>query len=147
MKRIILTRKVQNLNHTLSTLHVEDEQGNILFSCVALERGWQNNKRNVSCVPAGVYRCVFEFSPKFNRKLWELKGVPNRSECKFHPANYWHQLEGCIALGYAYKPNAFDDYGTLMHSSNAINDFHRILKNDLVCNLYVFTASHLNNSI
>jgi len=40
-----------------------------------------------------------EHSPKFRKKLWEIYGVPGRSETKFHVANYWHQLNGCIALG------------------------------------------------
>lgn len=70
-----------------------------LFSAQSLERGWLDNEPNKSCVPVGEYHCVYEYSDSFNKKLWELYGVEGRSECKFHSANYWHQLNGCIALG------------------------------------------------
>jgi hypothetical protein len=64
-----------------------------------LERAWKDNQADVSCVPCGDYPCKFEHSARFDRKLYELKGVPGRSECKFHVANYVHQLQGCIGLG------------------------------------------------
>lgn len=69
------------------------------FSACSLERGWVDNEPNVSCVPLGEYHLVYEHSPRFDRKLWELKDVPNRTECKFHASNYFYQLNGCIALG------------------------------------------------
>lgn len=34
--------------------------------------------------PDGVYELRYEHSPKFNTKLWEIYGIPNRSEIKFY---------------------------------------------------------------
>jgi len=70
-----------------------------VYECICLELPYKNNQRRVSSVPEGVYDIVLEYSPAFKTVLWELKGVPNRSECKIHVANYVNQLNGCIAPG------------------------------------------------
>ncbi len=122
-----LHRHNQDEKQTLGTVTVLVD-GNPVFSAVSLERGWQNNKRNVSCVPAGQYPLVLEYSPRFERELWELKEVPNRSEAKFHAANYWEQLNGCIALGVKSKDINNDNYLDVIKSRCAIASFHEALK-------------------
>lgn len=98
MIEFILIRRAYEQNQTLGILHlVEDTK--TLFTCRTLELAWRNNLPQVSCVPAGKYRMVYEHSEKFNRKLWELKDVPGRDEIKFHVANFADQLLGCIAVG------------------------------------------------
>jgi hypothetical protein len=86
-----------------------------------LELPWMSNRRGVSCVPDGRYKLVFEYSPRFRRKLWELKNVPGRSEIKIHPANHTGQLHGCIALGEWVG-------GVLTSSRDAVERFHDLLK-------------------
>ncbi len=87
-----LHRYWQDNNQTsgIVTVFVDNKP---VFSAVSLERGWRNNESNVSCVPAGEYPLILEYSPRFKKELWELKNVPNRSEAKFHSANYWNQLK------------------------------------------------------
>jgi len=99
MKQVIIDRFKITHNYSLGTCYVKHEDGSVDYVGKTLERGWRDNKSRVSCVPAGVYSLKLEHSPRFKKKLWELYGVPNRSECKFHAANYWRQLNGCIALG------------------------------------------------
>lgn len=70
--------------------------GRVLYT---LEREWLDNKPNVSCVPAGTYRCVYSYSPRFGLRLYLLDQVPGRSGIRIHPANLARQLNGCIALG------------------------------------------------
>lgn len=72
--------------------------------CRTLELPWRENRRQVSCIPAGTYQCTIVQSPKFGR-VYEVKGVPGRSAVLIHPANFagdaalgWTtQLQGCIA--------------------------------------------------
>lgn len=103
MKTLLITRFKVLDDYSLGMIFVKDEEGMLTYLAKTLERGWVDNQKNVSCVPKGIYNLKLEHSPKFNRNLWELYGVPNRSECKFHSANYWRQLNGCIALGHAHK--------------------------------------------
>ena len=78
----------------------------------------------------GEYKCVYEYSPRFERNLWELKDVPNRSECKFHASNYWKQLNGCIALGVTAENIGLDFRLDDTNSSNNMDTFHRLLKSE-----------------
>ncbi|WP_372744295.1 DUF5675 family protein [Lutibacter sp.] len=125
---IKLHRYSQDQNQSLSTTVILDDSNNPLYSSITLERGWRNNKQGESCIPAGVYDVVLEYSPKFKKDLWEIKNVPNRSECKFHSANYWHQLNGCIAPGRRPKYLNSDKYLDVTDSVNTLKDFHAALK-------------------
>lgn len=97
-KRILLTRIFSDEKHTLGILQVI-QNGEIIFTCKTVERPWVGNRNGESRVPHGMYQIVLQRSQKFQTSLWELKGVPNRSEAKIHKANYASQLEGCIAVG------------------------------------------------
>lgn len=128
--KIVIVRDWQDKNQTLGKCTVYDNNDKPLFSALSLERGWRNNQKNISCVPLGTYNCVLEYSPRFKKKLWELKDVPNRSECKFHSANYWYQLNGCIALGRTIKDINNDGYNDVTSSKATMNAFHKVLQNE-----------------
>ena len=100
----------------------------MIFTCPCIERGDKGNQKNVSSIPPGEYKIVKEWSPRFNTELWELKGVPNRSEVKIHASNYWHQLNGCIALGTYLAKIDSDGYIDLGASKRAINSFHKVMR-------------------
>jgi hypothetical protein len=104
------------------------ENGKDIFLAKSLERANNNNQRNISCIPQGEYLCVLEYSNKFDCDLWEIKGVPNRSECKFHSANYWHDLNGCVALGDKFMDIDKDGFRDVLNSNNTMKEFHKTLK-------------------
>ena len=104
------------------------EKGKDIFLSKSLERADNNNQRNISCIPQGEYLCVLEYANKFDCDLWEIKGVPNRSECKFHSANYWHDLNGCIALGSKFADINNDGFRDVLNSKNTMKKFHKVLE-------------------
>ena len=81
------------------------------FYCYTVEQPWNNNKPYKSCVPVGEYELIEYRSPKYsdtyalhNPKLdvyayKEYAGENDRFACLLHPANWTHQLQGCIAFG------------------------------------------------
>ncbi len=127
---IKIQRLWQNANQTFGICTVIGDNDMPLFVSLCVERGWRNNQQSISCIPkdSGPYKVIWEKSNKFKRFLWEIKGVPNRSETKFHIANHWHQLNGCIALGRRPKDIDNDGYMDVTSSTSTINDFHRALK-------------------
>lgn len=143
-RTVVIIRDFQDQNQTLGTCTVYDESNKPIFSSVCLERGWRNNESNVSCVPLGNYPIVFEYSSKFKMDLWELKSVPNRAECKFHVANYWYQLEGCIALGSSLKDINNDGYNDVVNSTNTLKAFHKALEGLTKCDLVIKTKNKCN---
>jgi hypothetical protein len=127
MPRIILRRTKHSPTHTLGVLTVVDEKEIQLYRCFSLELGWHNNAPRTSCVPSGVYTIKLEYSPAFKRKLWELKGVRNRSECKIHGANYVSQLLGCVAPGLAYSDLDKDGVIDITNSRVALQGIHEAM--------------------
>ena len=65
--------------------------------CRTIELPWNDNERNVSCIPEGKYLIKSRFT---DERGWhfEIANVPNRSFILFHPANdALKELRGCIA--------------------------------------------------
>lgn len=75
-----------------------------LFSGELPDRG---NAPRISCIPEGIYRVEWTWSPKLKRFTYRVLGVPRRDGILLHPANLmgdatkgWQaQLEGCISPG------------------------------------------------
>ena len=127
-KPIIRIHRInQDKNQTLGTCTVLDHNNKLVFTSLSLERGWRNNENRVSCYPAGIFTVKLEYSDRFKKMLWEVKNVPGRSECKFHAANYWAQLEGCTALGLRVRDLNKDNYDDITHSGDTMAEFHLAL--------------------
>lgn len=137
MKTVHIYRKTQDRNQTLGNLSVIDENGKPLFGSVVLERGWRNNEKGESCIPPGEYPLKLEWSPRFKMNLWEVYGVPGRSECKFHAANYWHQLNGCMAPGATLADLNKDGYNDVTNSKATLKKFMAVLEGDKEAKLIV----------
>jgi len=74
------------------------ENDDVIFSCKILELPDKGNQKKVSCIPIGIYKLVPRSSQSKGDHL-EIQGVPGRSLCLIHIANYTRELEGCQAPG------------------------------------------------
>jgi len=128
MSNIFLYRIKGDRKQAMGMLVVRDQNGWPIYASVSMERGYMNNAQNISNVPAGTYPIVFEYSDKFDMKLWEIKGVAGRSECKIHAANYWYQLNGCISPGVEPTDLDGDGYLDVTHSADSLKSFHKALE-------------------
>lgn len=91
---------------TLGELYIGGE-----FQCYTIEQPWRDNRRFVSCIPAGEYDITKYDSPKYGAVvalsnpdlgvvIYETQaGETDRYACLIHAANWSHQLQGCIAPG------------------------------------------------
>ncbi|MFD2567602.1 DUF5675 family protein [Pseudotenacibaculum haliotis] len=128
MRKVTVIRDKVGRKSSHGICLVTDDKYNVIFSSQSLELGWLNNQRNVSCIPAGKYKLKLEWSPRFQKDLWEIYGVPNRSECKFHAANYAYQLNGCIALGRKRGDINADGILDVTHSRDTMRKFHKAME-------------------
>jgi len=101
--------------------------------CKSVERDWLSNAKNVSCVSEGLYELIEFQSPKFG-EVWALvnpalgvtvAGPTHRTHILIHPANYPHELEGCIAAGKSYFTQAFG----VSNSRTATKELFQELRN------------------
>lgn len=97
MLKAFLNRIVQNDKQTLGHLTLWDGSEK-LFDCVTLELAWKDNKRNVSCIPKGVYKVSPRHSETY-KNHFILEDVPNRSTILIHQGNFYTNTEGCILVG------------------------------------------------
>ena len=102
--------------------HLHIEANNALFSkwyvngrplCVGVE----NAKL---AIPPGAYIATMSYSPKFDAMYYELACVPKRDEILIHPANWPHELEGCLAPGMSL----FTRYNGVTNSRDARDALH-----------------------
>lgn len=141
MKKVYVIRDKIGRKLSLGLCVVIDlEDNKILFSSQSLERGWLNNVRNVSCIPAGVYNLKLEWSPRFQKDLWEIYDVPNRRECKFHAANFSRELNGCIALGKERRDLDKDELIDITDSRNTMKKFHEVMLGEQESILHVINS-------
>lgn len=66
--------------------------------CYTLCEAWRGNQKNISCIPDGEYDCAIVDSPKFG-KVYEIKGVPERTHILMHAGNTIEDTEGCELYG------------------------------------------------
>ena len=129
IRTLIIDRFSVDKTQAVGVATVLNAKGKPILTCKSLERGWNNNEKMISCVPKGRYTIKLEWSNRFGANLWELKNVPNRSECKLHSANYWNQLNGCIALGLSLRDINGDGEVDATSSRRAMKDFTRAMGN------------------
>jgi len=93
----------------------------------------RENRSNISCIPAGIYKCRWTYSNRFKRKMFLVDGVPDRAGIRIHAANlmgdvtlgYKAQLNGCIALG--EKLGSIDGQKAVLLSVPAIRKFEKLM--------------------
>lgn len=81
--------------------------------CYSLELPWNQNQKNISCIPSGVYKCKKVFSAKFGNVISVLD-VPDRSAILIHSGNSSKDTQGCILPGLDISP------GLVLNSKQAL---------------------------
>ena len=119
-------------------------QGVLRYGAVSfaltLERPWQDNQPNVSCIPSGRYRCQRVRSPKFGN-TFEVTNVPQRSHILFHSGNTLEDTHGCILVGEEFSGTW--DKPTLASSQRGFIEFLKLLDGVNVFELHIIDAPPL----
>ena len=116
---------------TLGKLYLNGE-----FYGHTLELSWQDNKKNVSCIPKGVYDVSKrhpEESASYKYQHLLVENVPDRNYILFHIGNYPKDTNGCILLGNTRALNFVGDsrnaFYNLMYDLQPYNKLELIIKN------------------
>lgn len=91
-----IVRQPSTSNGTFGTFY--DDKSNKL--CLTVELPWLDNTPQISCIPSGTYQVSQYASPKHGL-VWQILGVPDRSNIEIHPANDINDLLGCVGVGNA----------------------------------------------
>lgn len=102
---------------------------------LTLERPWAENQQNISCIPAGRYRCRRLHSPKFGN-TYEITEVPNRTHVLFHSGNTIEDTQGCILIGEEFSGTW--DRPMIVSSRRGFIEFMRYLDGALEFDLVIY---------
>jgi hypothetical protein len=92
-----ITRSSTTGKETLGTMICTN--GTNMLTLQTLELPWLNNMPNISCIPTGTYTVARTFSIRHLRWMYEILKVTQRDGIRLDVANYYYQLQGCVALG------------------------------------------------
>ena len=97
MINLLLIRDTFSKESTIGELFINGER-----ICDTLENSWQDNQRNISCIPEGVYpvrlRLPRESASRDYLHLL-VQEVPYRDWILFHRGNTAKDTSGCILVG------------------------------------------------
>ena len=97
-----------------------------------LELPWRDNRRKLSCIPAGSYLCVWHRSPRFGL-CYHVTNVPGRSAILIHGGNlagdallgFRTHVQGCILLG--ERRGRLNGQKAVLVSQPAMRRFHALM--------------------
>lgn len=98
---LLLIRDTLNEVSTMGTLFLNGEE-----FCHTLELPWKENKRSISCIPAGEYEARIRLPRESGTRNYIhllVKDVPNRSYILVHIGNTTKDTKGCILVGQSRK--------------------------------------------
>ena len=97
MINLLLIRDTFSKESTIGELFLNGER-----MCDTLENSWQDNQRNISCIPEGIYpvrlRLPRESATRDYIHLL-VQEVPDRDWILFHRGNTAKDTRGCILVG------------------------------------------------
>jgi len=130
MISVLVTRNELSEIQTIGRLDVINDDVE-LFSCMTLELAWNNNLRQISCIPYGEYNCEKkEATAAIPYQHITVLNVRDRSGIAIHKANYASQLRGCIAVGDKHVDINKDGNLDVTNSSNTFKKLMDILPNN-----------------
>lgn len=101
MTIIILTRRFStDREQVLGEMEIY-KNGVFVGKLLTLEKSWDENKQQRSCIPFGFYD-VRPFSGVTFKDVFEIVNVPNRSAILIHAGNYHTHTKGCVLVGLSY---------------------------------------------
>ena len=93
MTRVTLDRFVATSHGVFGIMNVKG------MKFYTVEEENLGNRKSISCIPAGTYRCKRTKYHKGGYDTFEITEVPNRDRILFHIANTEENVEGCVGIG------------------------------------------------
>jgi len=123
---LILNRRKHTDKQVIGTMDVYQDN---LFMCslMTLERAWQNNEINESCIPKGFYT-IDHYSSNKHPNTFILQDTAPRSYILLHAGNYYTHSAGCILVGLTFADINNDGYLDAKYSTEAMEKLNYICK-------------------
>lgn len=92
--------------------------------CKTLELPFNDNKTNVSAIPAGIYKGKPHHSPS-RGEVFKILDVPGRTDILIHAGNTAKDTQGCVLIGQEY--GELEGKTAVINSKAALADLRKHL--------------------
>jgi hypothetical protein len=94
--KLNVDRVQKDVDVTIGQLLIDDQ-----FECWTLEDPVRAGPKvhGETAIPAGTYKVLITFSPRFKRDLPLVQNVPGFEGIRIHPGNTADNTEGCLLVG------------------------------------------------
>lgn len=132
---MIIFRTTNEEKQRLGKGFLVKENGEVPFDFYTLELADKENKRSISCIPAGVYKVIKRISPRFGQHF-HLQNVPDRELILIHVGNYYRNTNGCILVGTGLKNIDKDDTTDVTNSIEAMRNLLALLPDSFILKIF-----------
>lgn len=94
-----LLRKYCKPSYTIGQLYIEDKYFCDTLEDVVRDLVTEKKVKGRTAIPAGRYRVILNWSPRFGKPLPLLLDVPHFEGIRIHAGNTAKDTEGCILVG------------------------------------------------
>lgn len=92
---VMVERRFRGQDYTIGRLYIDGA-----YFCDTLEDAVREKKiAGITAIPAGDYKVIKSYSPRFKKILPEILNVPNFTGVRIHAGNTAKDTDGCILLG------------------------------------------------
>ncbi len=112
-----------------------------VFECYTLEDTFRSHGPKLfgrTCIPCGTYRVAITWSPRFQRELPHIMGVPGFAGIRIHPGNTPDDTSGCVLVGVT---RGVDSIGQSRRAFEALLEKLKLAHRDIVLTVTVEPAS------
>lgn len=124
--KLIVRRKHFKENYTIGKLYIEyNKNADPEYFCDTLEDKVRLDGQKIygkTAIPAGSYKLLMTFSPKFNRIMPLIHNVPGYAGVRIHAGNTDKDTEGCLLVGFN------KEVGKVINSQVTFLKLYNILK-------------------
>lgn len=95
--KLTLKRNFKGADYTIGKLYIDGH-----YFCDTLEDTVRPANKKISgktAIPAGNYKVIKSYSPRFKKILPEILNVPNFTGVRIHAGNTAKDTDGCVLLG------------------------------------------------
>jgi len=140
MKQLILSRLVDDGMQTVGYMTMFEDTFRLIGKFCTIELPYLDNKRNISCIPAGIYDCTVRHSDKYGKHLI-VNGVYGRDLILLHYGNYNNDTRGCILVGSDFADINGDGNMDITASKNAMSRLMSYIEEDETVELTITEAA------
>ena len=132
---MIIYRTTNEEKQRLGTGFLVKENGEVPFDFYTLELADRQNKRSISCIPAGVYRVIKRRSIRFGEHF-HIQNVPHRELILIHVGNSYRNTNGCILVGTGLKNIDNDETTDIVNSLEAMRQLLALLPDSFILKIF-----------